>query len=163
MLTQQRLKEVLNYDSETGIFTWKTHIQKNHIDKEAGWNKDGYICIDIDEKKYRAHRLAWLYVYGNFPKNLDHINGIRNDNRIENLRECSQSQNAANQCIRKDNQLKIKGVSFSKDCKRKKPFMARLIKNGKYVYRKRFATREEAKAAYDAAAVEHFGEFARFK
>jgi hypothetical protein len=94
------LREVLEYNPETGIFTWKnptaTCVKVGDI---AGWiDFHGYHSIRLNKKIYRSHRLAWLYVYGKFPeKSIDHINGIRTDNRIKNLREATVSENAQNQ------------------------------------------------------------------
>lgn len=93
------LHEVLDYNPDTGIFIWKnptsTCVKTGDI---AGWiDFHGYHSIRLNKKIYRAHRLAWLYVYKKFPlKNVDHINGIRTDNRIENLREATTSENAQN-------------------------------------------------------------------
>jgi hypothetical protein len=98
-LTQERLKELLHYDPETGIFTNLTqrggHAKKGAV---AGTkNSIGYVCIRIDYDQYRAHRLAWLYVYGEFPeKFIDHMNEIRDDNRIINLRLATHQENLHN-------------------------------------------------------------------
>lgn len=97
-ITQDYLKEVLDYNPETGIFTWK-------IDKGTGkagclaanHNSKGYIRIGLDGTSFTAHRLAWLYVYGEWPKgHIDHINRIRDDNRIVNLRIVSIRENGQN-------------------------------------------------------------------
>ena len=114
MLTQKELKEILNYNPDTGIFKWKNTrngIKKNRI---AGCKQLGYISICINHKPYMAHRLAWLYMNGEFPKqNIDHINRTRNDNRICNLRDVSQSVNCRNMDIRPDNTSGYKGVTRS--------------------------------------------------
>lgn len=91
-LTQERLKELLKYNSETGEFHWL----KNG--KLTGYSTNNvYTQIYVDGKNYRAHRLAWLYVYGYFPESeVDHINRIKNDNRILNLREASRTCNMRN-------------------------------------------------------------------
>ena len=96
MLTQLELKSILHYNIHTGIFTRIKSTEKlgNKVGTKA---KDGYIQTTIYGKLYRMHRLAWLYVYGSFPKkHIDHINRIRDDNRIENLREVSQKKNLQN-------------------------------------------------------------------
>ena len=92
-LTQKRLKELLDYDPKTGIFTWKYANNNRKAGSKAGYKaKDGYIAISIDSKRYLAHRLVWLFVYGHFPKyDIDHINRIRDDNRIENLQKAELS------------------------------------------------------------------------
>jgi len=115
-LTQDRLKELLDYDPETGEFVWKISKRGIRAGSVAGTLKPiGYICIRVDGKLYRAHRLAWLYTYGYFPENqIDHLNGIRDDNRITNLREVSQFCNMQNQKTRSDNTSGFPGVCWRK-------------------------------------------------
>lgn len=119
-LAQKRLKEVLNYDSETGIFTWVDYSNFGRAKTgAAGWFcTAGYLTIQIDKVKYQAHRLAWLYTYGYFPENnIDHINRIKQDNRIDNLRDVSQQCNVRNSRIRKDNKTGVPGVIKYSRCK----------------------------------------------
>jgi hypothetical protein len=95
-LTTERVKELLDYNPETGDFIWKvTPCNSIKAGSIAGsTNHDGYHRIKINRINYASHRLAWLYVHGQFPQGeLDHINGIRNDNRIANLREISRIAN----------------------------------------------------------------------
>lgn len=98
MLTQDRLKELFSYNEKTGIFTRLVSIgRRGKVGNIAGSkNWDGYLLICIDNKNYAAHRLAWMYTYGSFPKITDHINGIRDDNRISNLREVTMRENLQN-------------------------------------------------------------------
>jgi HNH endonuclease/AP2 domain len=97
MITQERLKDLLHYDTETGVFTWIVTAGRHDrwkAGRVAGSLSKGYLCIRVDGKLHFAHRLAWLYVYGEFPpKHTDHINGDKSDNRISNLRACSSSVN----------------------------------------------------------------------
>lgn len=97
--TQKRLKELLNYDPETGMFTWKVRTS-NRVDmtKPAGaLSGDGYTKISVDGKQYKAHRLAFLYVNGSWPEeDVDHINGDRLDNRWRNLRDVCRRVNLEN-------------------------------------------------------------------
>lgn len=88
-LTQKRLKKLLYYNPDTGIFTWKINSRRSLKDAPAGnLHPSGYIRIGIDSKEYRAHRLAFLYMEGYIPENdVDHINRVRDDNRWKNLRE----------------------------------------------------------------------------
>ena len=99
MLTQCELKELLNYDRETGIFTWKVNGSKGvKAGRVAGFNVRGYRQVSIRNKNYYLHRLAWLYVFGISPtRDIDHINRVKNDNRILNLREVDESTNSENQ------------------------------------------------------------------
>ena len=116
-LTQERLKEVLNYNSKTGIFTWKINGNKGIKVGDVGGVvcKSGYRYIYVDKVGYLAHRLVFLYVDGYFPENyIDHINRNRDDNRVSNLREVNRSCNARNYGNRKDNFLGVRGVNFWK-------------------------------------------------
>lgn len=116
MITQAELKERLNYDADIGIFTWKVSHGKVKAGCVAGsFDKDNYIRIRLNKKDYRAHRLAWLYMYGEFPNGkLDHANRITNDNRISNLRLATNEQNSFNSKLRTDNTTGIKNVYWNK-------------------------------------------------
>src|SRR6185369_1259759 len=84
-----KAKKLFLYDSETGVFSRKPQIPIRRVRKKVGWlDKDGYIALRVYGTECRAHRLAWLLSYGYMPKFIDHINGIRDDNRLCNLREC---------------------------------------------------------------------------
>jgi hypothetical protein len=103
-LTQEYLKSILHYDLDTGIFTWK-----------AGYLDNGYVRIEINNIQYRAHRLAWLYVYSEMPKSLiDHIDGNRSNNKISNLREATYQANSENYKTPKTNKSGVKNVSWYK-------------------------------------------------
>ena len=113
-LTQERLKELLEYNPETGVFIWKVSKGRG----KAGYiteykNGNGYLQIGIDRKFYQAHRLAFLYMEGYFPENgIDHIDRDKTNNKFENLREVSQLCNCRNRSIRKDNKSGIIGVRW---------------------------------------------------
>ncbi len=99
MITHDRLKEILYYDPVLGTFRWIEKIsRKNVIGAIAGGlNPKGYVVIIIQGKSYRANRLAWFYMTGEWPKNLvDHKNRIRNDNTWKNLRDFTSKENSAN-------------------------------------------------------------------
>jgi hypothetical protein len=151
-VTQNRLKELLNYSVETGLFKWKiAHSRRVHAGDVAGsLSPKGYILIGVDGCVYRAHRLAWLYVYGEFPKlYIDHINRIKTDNRIENLRDVSISVNNENKncsSIYKKS-CNVLGVSREKNHRR---WRAVITINSKQVHIGYFDTIEEAEAAYVA-------------
>jgi hypothetical protein len=146
MITQEKLKEMLTYNPDTGIFTWKVkHLKKCILNKNAGTlKKAGYITISIKKRLYLAHRLAWLYVYGEWPKNhIDHINGVRDDNRIENLRDVTQRQNCQNK--QSNRQGKLVGTIYDK---RDSKFYSRIsIKNKLYTITSH-ETEQQAHEAY---------------
>jgi len=112
MITQERLKELLHYNPETGIFT--NRVSRSNVkagDVAGAVRPNGYIHIRIDKKYYLSHRLAWMFVHGNFPEwEVDHINRVRHDNRITNLRAAHPQQNQKNTKTRTDNTSGIKGV-----------------------------------------------------
>lgn len=119
MLTQLELKKLLNYDIGTGIFTWKVSRGKAKVGKIAGFiDTSGYVIIRIFNKNYLAHRLVWLYVNGIFPEQIDHTNRTRNDNRLENLRICTKSQNQYNHKNHSTNTSGVKGVSWNTNAKK---------------------------------------------
>lgn len=158
MITVQRLREVLGYDPETGLFRWKLKISKKVVVGEiAGTEIPGrHRYISIDSKRYKAHRLAWLYMTGEWPpRDLDHENTHKGDNRWENLRKASRSQNMANAGHR-NNATRLKGAY---PCRKR--FAAKITKDWKQIHIGVFDTAEEAHAAYIAKAEELFGEFAR--
>lgn len=117
MITQQRLKELLDYEPETGIFTWRVRNgNRTKVGGNAGGvNSYGYVQIRLDGSLYKAHRLAWLYMYGEMPSDMiDHINRKTGDNRICNLRIATNSQNQQNAGVRNDSTSGIRGVSWDK-------------------------------------------------
>ena len=130
MLTQSELKSILHYDTHTGIFTRRKSTYKlgNKVGTKA---KDGYIQASILGKLHRMHRLAWLYVYGSFPeKHIDHINRIRDDNRIENLREVSQKKNLQNRITPSNSTTGRIGVSVMKGSSK---YRSTIYVNGKSI------------------------------
>ena len=149
MLTQERLKEVLDYDSETGLFFWKRKVSNIPIGKAAGaLQNKGYIQITIDSRNYLAHRVAWLYVYGEWPKNqIDHINRDKKDNCISNLRDVSNSTNQINIGLRSHNSSGVTGVV--KSAKPHRPWAAQINRNNKKIFLGYFKTVQEAKERLD--------------
>ena len=93
-LTAQRLREILNYDPETGQFSWKQPAQGRSSKKIGTKDPGGYLQISVERCVYQAHRLAWLYFYGQWPAAvIDHINRCRTDNRIANLQDVPHREN----------------------------------------------------------------------
>jgi hypothetical protein len=113
MLTQAELQAQIHYDPETGLFTW---IKTNN--KAGYYPENKYSQIGLNNKLYYGHRLAWLYVYGYFPQYVDHINGVKSDNRLINLRKATNQQNACNSKIPVTNTSRIKGVMWNKNAKK---------------------------------------------
>lgn len=160
-ISLERLRELLNYNQETGQFTWiaKSKLSSIPIGTIAGTQQTGgYRQIRIDGSIYTAHRLAWFSFFGKWPREeLDHINGVKTDNRIQNLREATRSQNEANKRTPRNNTTGFKGVSWNKA---RQCFTASFQYKGKHRHLGCFATAIEAHAKYRDAALEKQGEFA---
>ncbi|HAP3219644.1 HNH endonuclease [Escherichia coli] len=161
-ITQQRLKEVLLYDELTGKFTWKVKkCQRMNAGDIAGHkSSEGYWVIKVDGKLYKAHRLAWLYMNGSLPKSdIDHINLVRDDNRIANLRLATRSQNIQNVNKKANNKSGYKGVSWDKKSRK---WRAQIVINKRKVNLGFYDDPKEAHKVYANKADECFGEFARY-
>lgn len=151
ILTQETLKSILEYDPETGAF----RINDGRTDRPM--SSLGYRRVRFGGCSYYAHRLAWLYVHGEWPIGIiDHIDGNRENNAISNLRLATRALNTLNRKRSKHNKVGYKGVSA-----RNKKFRARICRDGKVTDLGLFDKPEEAHAAYVAAAERLFGEFAR--
>jgi hypothetical protein len=161
-LTADKLKELLCYDPATGIFTRATACRC--AGKVAGTpDKDGYCQISIGPRSSRmlckAHRLAWLYMTGEWPSlDIDHVNGITGDNRWSNLRLATQKLNNANSKRRKDNKSGFKGVHWYS---KRKMWRAQITIDGKNVNLGYFDDPAKGHEAYMLAARHEFGEYAR--
>ncbi len=160
MITQSELKDLLSYDKDTGIFRWNIKpnkkIQKGSI---AGYlNGSKRYLIGINRKYYKAHRLAWLYVYGYMPKIIDHINGNPTDNMISNLRECNTAQNALNVGVKAHSKSGIKNVMRKKG---RSKWTVRLRVNGVYKHIGNFDDIELAGLVAVEAREKYHGEYAR--
>lgn len=145
-----RLRFLLDYNKDTGMFVWKNDPKmtlKTKVGKVAGSvNNRGYWRIQIDRKTYQAHRLAWMYMHGKFPDGqIDHINRIKTDNRISNLRECTNAENAQNRPIQKNNKSGFIGV-FWRDLDKK--WVAQIKINGKPIRIGLFDNKIDAHNAY---------------
>lgn len=161
-LSVETLKRCLHYEPATGVFTRLATANFNPRAKagEVAGGRDtrGYVVIRIGRQKYMAHRLAWFYMHGEWPRgDVDHINRVIDDNRIANLREATRSQNNANTGVPKHNSSGIKGVCFDKATG---SWMAYMQVKGKFKNLGRHATKELAAAARAAAFASAFGQFA---
>lgn len=154
MITQQRLKEYLTYRPETGeFFALNPSINRPAGRKLGTLHSTGYIVIRIDDKLYKAHRLAWLYMTGTFPKmKIDHVNRIKSDNHWGNLRDVSHSQNCENNPIKKSNRSGFVGVGWSKSMKK---WRARIMYGYKGKHLGYFDCPKEAHEAYCVAAAKY--------
>lgn len=154
-ITNEDVVKYLRYEPDTGNFYWIADTNPrgpSKVGQTAGCkNVQGYWQIGLLGVRLLGHRLAWLYVHGYAPWEIDHINGVKSDNRIINLREVTRSQNNAN-----FNKLK-RGVFLEPTGK----FLAYITSNYVRTYLGRYDTREEAQLAYNVAADKTFGEFAR--
>jgi len=150
---------LLDYNPDTGLFYRITPIQGARVGDVAGCkSSSGHIQISIRGVKILAHRLAWAMHYGLQPKEIDHINGIKDDNRISNLRECTRSQNQANKNKQKNNTSGHKGVFWHKNHNK---WTAQIKKNGKHIHLGVFINIDDAVQAYAKATKIHNSEFAR--
>jgi len=159
MITQSELKDVVDYCPDTGVFTWKVSLSYRGKAGTIAGNvrKDGYWRIMIRNKMYYSHRLAWLYVHGEFPIcYIDHINHNKSDNRIENLRNADTFSNAHNIKKFSTNTSGHKGICWHKKAKK---WMARFKCRGKVYYLGVYSDIEEAVKVYEENAKKYHKEF----
>lgn len=163
-LDAELLRSRLDYDPDTGLFWWRTKgLRHKAGDPARGWrHRQGYIFIKVgggNWRAYLAHRLAWLWMTGEWPPHeVDHANGITDDNRWCNLRSATRSQNCANARRQKSNISGLKGASFHT---RDGVFAAQISKDGRPHFIGNFSTAQQAHDAYVEAARRMHGEFAR--
>lgn len=151
----QRIREILDYDPDSGVFRWRSHGRNTRAGGVAGTVANwGYMLIRLGRKNYRAHRLAWLWVYGEWPSDqLDHINRDRKDNRIANLRKADQSDNFCNKQGRIPGRLKGTTKIGTR-------WRAGITRHSQYHNLGTFDTEQEAHEAYCQAAAKLHGAFA---
>lgn len=160
-LSRERLMQILHYDPGSGLFTW---INDQRSGVKAGSvagsiNSNGYIIIMISKKSYSAHRLAYFYVKGVWPqKHIDHINGVRTDNRIKNLRNADSIKNGQNMRLLDTNKSGFKGVHWSKACNK---WRAKIDLNGSQHHLGFFSDLELAALVAAEARDKYFGEYNR--
>ena len=167
ILTHQSLINLLDYSPISGVFTWRVR-PRNHfknVQAYGAWNTkfagkeaggiDGkrYIRINIDKCKYYTHRLAWLYIHGEWPKNqIDHINRDKTDNRIQNLRDVTNQVNCQNMPMRNSNTSGITGVSWYKNINR---WAACIKVDGKTKHGGTFKNKDDAISRREEMGIEH--------
>ena len=160
-LTQDLIRELLHYDPETGEFRWRRASTGGRRGRSAGARagyrlRTGYWFVGLNRRRYLAHRLAWLYMTGEWPpEEIDHVNGDRADNRWANLRLASKSQNMANAPAKKSNKLGMRGVFKTRNGR----YQAQITVNRQVKHLGTFNTPEEARAAYLKASRQGHGEF----
>ena len=160
-ITQEHLKHMLTYNEKTGVFTRNISRGGKSKGSVAGTpcKHTGYIQIGIAYRHYYAHQLAWLYMTGEWPiLEVDHINTVRSDNSINNLRLVSRSQNAMNSNKHRDNTSGYKGVHWLDICKK---WRSEICLNGRRYNLGMFVSKELAAQAYAKAAAQLHGDFAR--
>jgi len=158
VITQNRLREVLDYDPKSGKFTWLITSGRAFVGQEAGTLCNGYVRIKVEGRSYRAHRLAFLYMTGKIPVQVDHKDMNRSNNSWGNLRDANNTLNNANRKKQPNNTSGYKGVSWFSP---RNKWRALITKNGKTKHLGLFNTAELAAQAYEIAATTEFGEYAR--
>ena len=159
-----KIANLVEYDAATGVFRWLTDGGRGRMrfyagDAAGGVSGEGYLRICVNGRRYYAHRIGWFLYHGRWPRGeIDHINGIKHDNRISNLRLASRSQNNQNVRRRSDNLSGYKGVYFESG---RGKYHAQIRAGGQFLYLGRFTTAADAHAAYCEAAARIHGEFAR--
>ena len=157
-ITADELRSILHYDPLTGVFTRIRSAHPHRVGVVVGSVSHGYLLIGVLKRRYRAHRLAWLYVYGTWPKHdIDHINRNRSDNRIANLRDVTNQQNLCNAGDFSTNTSGRKGVYWDK---RDSRWRACIVNKGRYLSLGYFDTQAKAVAARVAAERLYWAELA---
>jgi hypothetical protein len=156
VVTQEYLKRLFEYDSETGLFYNRSSRGRARAGKVAGSYTCGYWRIIIDGEKYYAHHLAWLYVYGEWPSEIDHRDGNRSNNKIANLRIATRTENGFN-AKREAGESGLKGAYLDK---RSLMWHSKIQIGGRVTWLGSFNTAEEAHKAFMAAVEANHGEFA---
>ena len=160
-LTREEAQQVLDYNSDTGLLTWKFAKGNRKAGAKAGSiDSYGYLQLSINSKRYKAHRIVWLLIYGSWPNGeIDHIDGDKLNNRITNLRDVSSQINAWNRTLaQKNNSTGYRGVT-----KHRNKFMADIKVCGKKIYLGLFDTPELAHQAYLQAKTKHHAIEAKLK
>lgn len=170
MISQAYVKEAFDYDPDTGVATWRVRPM-HHFNTEHGWRTAngkyagqpcahligcGYARIKLNGRQYKLHRLVWLWSHGTLPKVIDHINGVKTDTRLCNLRAATTAQNVRNSKKQSGTLSKLKGVTYHH---RGGCWQAQIQHNYQYVYLGSFNTEQEAHNAYCEKGRKLFGQF----
>lgn len=163
MIDRKRLFEVLDYDAETGVFAWKIARPRGVKpgDIAGSIDADGYRQVSVDGRVYRIHRLAWLWMTGERPdRQIDHICGDKLNNTFANLRPATHGQNLRNRGAQSNNTSGRKGVSWNKKISK---WSVQIGADGRRIHLGFYDENklDEAASAYERAAKELHGEFAR--
>jgi hypothetical protein len=160
MVTQARLKELFNYDPDTGYFTNKFSRGRALGGGRAGSpSGHGYRKLTVDYERHYEHHLAWLYMFGMYPGELDHVDGNRSNNTLGNLRPATRAQNCHNS-PRGNGKYGVKGAYYDK---RARCFFSKIQVGKQTIYLGKFSSPEEAGMAYQRAAEIHHGQYAVHK
>lgn len=161
------LRQLLTYDPETGVLTWQSRPREMFL-SEVSWKRwntryarkaalrtadgHGYYVGAVFHKQYISHRVIWAMAYGEWPDKIDHINGVKTDNRIANLRSVTQAENLRNAALRSDNKSGVSGVHWQENLGK---WRAEITVDGVNIHLGRFASFQEACAVRSAASVKH--------
>lgn len=159
MITQEFLRALFLYRPDGTLVRKVTTNPRAPVHGPSGSpNKAGYLRTRVAGKLYYNHHLVWFLHHGTWPKALDHINGNRADNRLENLRLCNQTQNMQNAAIRKSSKTGVKGVDWRPE---KNKYRARIVVDGRAINLGHFDSLQEAQFAVENARALYHGEFSR--
>lgn len=158
-ITADELRRIAHYDAESGVMAWAMPRKSVPVGRVMGClDGAGYLCVRINYRLYRVHRLIWIYVHGDIDEKaqIDHANMCRADNRLSNLRLATNTNNSQNKKAYSNNKLGLKGVSKHTQ---NNSYQAEIQVDGRKIKLGSFTTPEAARAAYVDASKEHFGQF----
>ena len=152
-LTEYLVKSLIDYNPDTGVFTWlKPATRVSAGDVVGSLDAWGYLVTKIRGNVVKLHRLAWFYMTGEWPREIDHINRVKTDNRFSNLRAASEDVQKQNRDVQRNSATGVKGVGYRKSSGK---FVARVRSQNKNLFYAEFKTLEEAKAARALAELMH--------
>lgn len=158
-MTQDEIHHLFVYEPATGMLRKVTNSRSEYPWRGIGKGKR-YLAYSHGKTSIYLHQAVWLYHFGYVPAMIDHINNDHMDNRIENLRECTNAQNQYNSPMKSNNRSGYKGIVFHQKCK-SKPWQAKIVVQGRVISLGYHATKEGAAEAYGVGATKYAGDFAR--